>query len=81
VYEQIASAMGEECGLWANPELSAEQRLQFREGIYASLGRISRFFEGPQFRLEAATEPNLDTVLPPRWNPMSSILYALSILV
>jgi hypothetical protein len=76
IYEQIASAMGEEC---ATP--SAEGSLQFREGIYKSLGRVSQFIEGPQFQLSATDEPELDEVLPPRWNPMSSILYALSILV
>ena len=97
VYEQISSTLGEECGLWANDGLSAEQRLHFREQIYGSLGRISQFFEGPQFRLSAADAIDaeeqaqqhvpgdgksrlLDSVLPPRWDRMSSILYALSIL-
>jgi hypothetical protein len=37
--------------------------------------------ENHDFHLSPDVEPNLDELLPPRWDFMSSILYALSILV
>uniref|UniRef100_A0A914I995 Potassium channel domain-containing protein n=1 Tax=Globodera rostochiensis TaxID=31243 RepID=A0A914I995_GLORO len=85
LYEQIAAEAADACGVLPDERL--------RAGVYASLSRISQFFEGVQFRLMpppaaavdgAKTSPEgpqlLDEVLPPRWSPMSSILYALSIL-
>ncbi|KAL3125084.1 hypothetical protein niasHT_000356 [Heterodera trifolii] len=83
LYEQISSEAGSACAVRPDD--------RFRAGIYASLARISQFFEGKQFRLlptvtnDEQTSPEelqqlLDEVLPPRWSPMSSVLYALSIL-
>nr|CAD2140550.1 unnamed protein product [Meloidogyne enterolobii] len=84
IYEQITSSINEECSssFIQNPENSQKQfnSKLLREGIYSSLSRLSQFFEGPQFRLSASEEPVLDKILPPRWDPMSSTLYALSIL-
>ncbi|CAK5075744.1 unnamed protein product [Meloidogyne enterolobii] len=84
IYEQITSSIDEECSssFTQNPENSQKQfnSKLLREGIYSSLSRLSQFFEGPQFRLSASEEPVLDKILPPRWDPMSSTLYALSIL-
>lgn len=71
--------MSDLCGL-SSGELSLQLRKQFHKDLYSSLYRVSQFLEGPQFKLNSGAESELDKVLPPRWNTMSSILYALSIL-
>ncbi|KAI1697169.1 ion channel domain-containing protein [Ditylenchus destructor] len=90
VYRQISEEMLDEC----NIKRGKEQEL-FNEQLYESLSRLSSFMEGKDFKLSPNYRNNLedmsedefnqlmadvDQLLPPRWNVMASVLYALSIL-
>uniref|UniRef100_A0A914EB84 Potassium channel domain-containing protein n=2 Tax=Acrobeloides nanus TaxID=290746 RepID=A0A914EB84_9BILA len=73
-YQQIADEMSDHCGV---KDFGQEV---FEKELYHSLSRLSTFMENHDFHLSPDIEPNLDELLPPRWDFMSSILYALSIL-
>uniref|UniRef100_A0AC34Q6F8 Potassium channel domain-containing protein n=1 Tax=Panagrolaimus sp. JU765 TaxID=591449 RepID=A0AC34Q6F8_9BILA len=68
VYARIAHEIEVECG----PGNRAK--------IYKSLSKLSSFMEKRPFELSPDQQPDVEMLLPPRWNKMSSLLFALSIL-
>ncbi|KAI6207847.1 Uncoordinated protein 58 [Aphelenchoides besseyi] len=68
VYKRILYALRKEC-----PNASDEK-------VYTSLSRLSSFMEGKTFLLSPYKTPDVTKLFPTKWDLMSSIFYALSIL-